>query len=67
MMGNFHGPGGSLEVELTVLDDLFRMFRTTNTKRKKLRRIGKEGSWRSMKKTQRKIRLMREKSLMIFT
>lgn len=56
MMGNFHGPGGSLDADLMVFDEfIFSMLRRKNTKRIKLRRIGKERSWRAMEKVKRKI------------
>ncbi|GMN28719.1 hypothetical protein TIFTF001_044267 [Ficus carica] len=53
--GNFHGPGGSFKVDLMACDDLFSIFTTINTKRNKLRRIGKEGSWSSMKKVKKRM------------
>ena len=53
MMGNFKGPGGSFKVDLVVFDDNFCMFSTINTKKNMQRRIGKEGSGRSMIKAKR--------------
>ena len=47
-MGSFHGPGGSFEAELLVLDLFMSILITINTKRKKEKRIGKEGSWGSI-------------------
>ena len=50
-MGSFHGPGGSFEAELLVLALFINIFITINIKRKKEKRIGKEGiSWSSMYK-----------------
>lgn len=56
MMGNFHGPGGSLDVDLMVFDDfILSMLRRRKPKRIKLRGIGKERSWRAMEKVKREI------------
>ena len=45
-----------MDVDLMVFDDfILSMFRRKNTKRIKLRRIGKERSWRAMEKVKREI------------
>lgn len=49
-MGSFHGPGGSIDAELLVLALFAIIFTTINVKRKKEKRIGKEGSKSSMYK-----------------
>lgn len=52
MMGNFHGPGGSFDEgdEFVVLV-LFDMLKTINIKRKKVKRIGKDGNCSSIVKS----------------
>ena len=51
--GTFHGPGGSFEAELLVLELFMSILITKNRKRKEEKRIGKEGSWNSMFKVLR--------------
>ena len=57
MQISYEGPGGSFEVDMVVFRDLLDMLRTINTKRSKLKRIGKDRSWRTMKKMKTNIGL----------
>ena len=46
MIGSFHGPGGSFEVEVMDFDDLFSMLSELDTKQNEQTRIGKEENWK---------------------